>query len=165
MLVDGGFYNTYESAEGKQDKKAGPAVSGAVNRFLKIVDWDSIDKTCHAPEPLFSNDDAKANIEVHYLWCTNELKNGLMLDKEEKPFAQIHPEVFKLYQSKVLYRAFRSSSKTCPTITQGYTTFHGVVTNRPNQKRKRATFLNYRMNIQTNIIPTTEANTSHSAVM
>ncbi len=35
MLVDGGFYNTYESAEGKQDKKAGPAVSGAVNRFLR----------------------------------------------------------------------------------------------------------------------------------
>ncbi len=119
MLVDGSFYNTYESAEGKQDKKAGPAVSGAVNRFLKIVDWDSIDKTCHAPEPLFSNDDAKANIEVHYLWCTNELKNGLMLDKEEKPFAQIHPEVFKLYQSKGLYWGFQVIIKNLPNDKPG----------------------------------------------
>ena len=120
MLADGRLYNAYNSAEGKQDKKAGAALSGAVNRFIKIVSWDSIDKTRHADQPLFaSNDDAKQNIEVHYLWCTNELKNELMLDKDGNPFAQIHPKVFNMYQQKGLYWGFQIIIKNLPNDVAG----------------------------------------------
>ncbi len=120
MLVDGRFYNTFDSSEGKQDKKAGPALSGAVNRFLKIVSWKSIDKTRHTPQPLFtSNDQAKQKIEVHYLWCTNELKNDLMLDKDGNSFAQIHPKVLQLYQHKGLYWGFQIVIKKLQNDTPG----------------------------------------------
>ena len=35
ILSDESFFNTYENAEGKEDNKVGPSLSGAVNRFIK----------------------------------------------------------------------------------------------------------------------------------
>ena len=107
ILVDKTFHNTFEKSEGKSDKKAGPVLGAIVNRYLKMVAWSEVDKAKPASEPLFdSNDKAKENIEVHYLWKLSELDDNILLNKDEKPFAQIHPEVLKLYQDKKLAYGF-----------------------------------------------------------
>lgn len=107
VLTDEKFFNTYEKAEGKEDKKAGPALSGAVNRYLKLTKWSEIDKTSPASEPLFiSPDEAKENIEVHYLWKLHELEDLTLKNKKEETFAQIDRRVINMYKKNKLVRGF-----------------------------------------------------------
>jgi len=107
VLTDKKFFNTYEKAEGKKDKQAGPALSGAVNRYIKITSWSEIDKTSPASEPLFKSlDEAKENIEVHFLWKLGELENHVLTNKDEKIFAQIDHRVMQMYQEKGLVHGF-----------------------------------------------------------
>lgn len=120
ILGNGSINKTFLQAEGKEDNKGGPTLSGAVNRLLKIVDWSSIDKTCHAPTALFqSNAEAVENIEVHYLWQVSELDDGLLTDKDGKPFAQIHPDVLNQYQQHDLKWGFQIIIKNLPNDSPG----------------------------------------------
>ena len=107
ILTDESFYNTFENSEGKEDNKAGPALSGSVNRFIKIVKWDEIDKSKHSVSPLFAtNEEAIDNIEVHFLWKLNELEDYKLENKDNELFAQIHPTVQEMYQGKGLIYGF-----------------------------------------------------------
>ena len=107
ILSDESFYSTYEKSEGKIKEKAGPSLSGAVNRFIKIVTWDEIDKSNHSTSPLFSsNDEAIENIEVHFLWKLGELDNNKLNNNEDKIFAQIHPAVKTMYLNEGLRYGF-----------------------------------------------------------
>ena len=82
VLTDKLFFNTYEKCEGKDDKKAGPALSGAVSRYIKIVNWSEINKSSPADKPLFGSlDEAKENIEVHFLWELDELEENILTNK------------------------------------------------------------------------------------
>ncbi len=120
LLTDEKFFNSYEKAEGKEDKKAGPAISGAVNRYLKLTDWSEIDKTSPANEPLFkSPDEAKENIEVHFLWKLGELENYVLTNKDEKIFAQIDHRVMQMYQEKGLVHGFEIVIKNLSNDSEG----------------------------------------------
>lgn len=120
VLTDKLFFNTYEKAEGKKDKQAGPALSGAVNRYIKIVNWSEIDKSCPARKPLFESlDEAKENIEVHFLWKLDEIENYSLTNKDEKIFAQIAPRVMKMYQDNGLVHGFEIVIKSLPDESTG----------------------------------------------
>ncbi|MFK5914366.1 MAG: metallophosphoesterase [Woeseiaceae bacterium] len=120
VLTDAMFHNTYEKAEGKEDKKAGPALSGAVDRYLNIVKWTEIDKTSPANEPIFSTlDEAKENIEVHFLWKLSELEDYTLKNKDDKVFAQIDHRVSDMYQSKGLVYGFEIIIKNLPNDVEG----------------------------------------------
>lgn len=120
VLTDALFFNTYEKADGKEEKKAGPALPGAVNRYIKIVNWSEIDKSCPASKPLFDSlDKAKENIDVHFLWKLDELENYSLTNKDEKIFAQIDPRVMKMYQDNGLVHGFEIVIKTLPDESTG----------------------------------------------
>lgn len=120
VLTDKLFHNTYDIAEGKEDKKAGPCLSGAVNRFIKMVKWSDINKSAPATKPMFcSISNAIKNIEVHFLWQLPDLKNHTLTNKDNKPFAQIHPEVIKMYQDKGLIYGFEIVIKNLSNDAEG----------------------------------------------
>lgn len=107
ILTDEAFFNTFEKSEGKEENKAGPALSGAVNRFLKIVSWGAIDKSKHSTSPLFkTNDEAIENVEVHFLWKLSEVDKNKLLNKDEEIFSQIHPAVKSMYLEEGLKYGF-----------------------------------------------------------
>ena len=120
VLTDKLFFNTYEKCEGKDDKKAGPALSGAVSRYIKIVNWSEINKSSPADKPLFGSlDEAKENIEVHYLWKLDDLEENILTNKDEKIFAQIDHRVMKMYQDKGLVYGFEIVIKSLSNESTG----------------------------------------------
>jgi predicted MPP superfamily phosphohydrolase len=120
VLADQRFYTTFEKSEGNDGKKGGPVLGAIVNRFLKLVPWGEVDKAKPADKPLFdTNDQAKENIAVDFLWQLGDLDDGLLTNKDEKPFAQMHPEVLKLYQNKGLVYGFEIELKKLPDEKPG----------------------------------------------
>ncbi|MCW9032490.1 MAG: metallophosphoesterase, partial [Gammaproteobacteria bacterium] len=120
ILADKLFFNTYSNSEGKDKTKAGPALSGVVNRYLKISPWSNIDKSSHASTPIFSsNSEAIENIEVHYLWNINDINNNTIIRKnsdksEDVVYAQIHSSVSQMYKNENLIYGFEIILKNLP---------------------------------------------------
>lgn len=118
VLTDRLFFKTYKKQSNKTDSANTetnpdfqPALCGAVNRFLKISPWGKDGPESHkllpSDEPLFStNELAKQNIEVNYLWDLDKLTDGLLSDGEKQLFAQIHPTVQAMYQKSGLIYGF-----------------------------------------------------------
>lgn len=107
LLTDDAFFNAFEKAKGKVGKKAGPSISGAINRQLKFVDWGNIDKTRLADVPIFkTTPEAIENIDVHYLWDLSDISNRVLKNKDEKIFGLIHPKVMEMYVNENLTHGF-----------------------------------------------------------